>query len=109
VQLAPYQYSIIIGLLLSDGWLAFASKTNKNARLGFEQSGGHSKYFWFVFFFLSHYCSSYPIVRIRNHCSAGKETIGLQFVTRSMPCLTELYSLFYLNGIKIIPNNILNF
>jgi len=35
VQLAPYQYSIIIGLLLSDGWLAFASKTNKNVRLGF--------------------------------------------------------------------------
>lgn len=23
-----------------------------------------------------------------------------------MPCLTELYSLFYLNGVKIIPHNI---
>jgi len=33
VQLAPYQYSVIIGLLLSDGWLIIASK---NARLGFK-------------------------------------------------------------------------
>lgn len=35
VQLAPYQYSVIIGLILSDGWI---SQTSKNARLGFKQS-----------------------------------------------------------------------
>ena len=35
VQLPPYQLSVIIGLLLSDGWLVLASKTNKNVRLGF--------------------------------------------------------------------------
>ncbi|CAI2166767.1 36_t:CDS:10 [Funneliformis geosporum] len=29
------------GVLLSDGWLSFASSTNKNARLGFEQSLAH--------------------------------------------------------------------
>jgi hypothetical protein len=56
VQLVPYQYSIIIGLILSDGWLTTPSKTNKNARLGFAQSGDNSKYFWFVFWSLSHYC-----------------------------------------------------
>jgi len=108
VQLAPYQYSVVIGLLLSDGWLTIASKTTKNARLGFAQSGAHAEYFWFVFFSLSHYCSSYPIVRIRSRCSAGKETIGLQFFTRSIPCMTELHSLFYPNGVKIIPYNIYN-
>ena len=105
VQLAPYQYSVIIGLLLSDDWLIFASKTNKNSRLGFSQSAAHGEYFWFVFFSLSHYCSSYPIVRIRSRFE--QETIGLQFFTRSMPCLTELHSLFYPNGVKIIPNNII--
>jgi hypothetical protein len=36
IKLAPYQNSVVIGLLLSDGWLSFASKINKNARLGFE-------------------------------------------------------------------------
>jgi hypothetical protein len=26
VQLPPFQYSVIIGFILSDGWLTFASK-----------------------------------------------------------------------------------
>jgi len=101
VRLAPSQYSVIIGLLLSDGWLTFASKTNKNARLGFAQSGDHAVYFWFVFLSLSHFCSSYP--NVRNRTRLGKKTIGLQFETRSMPCLTKLYYLFYPAGVKIIP------
>jgi len=75
-----------------------------NARLGFAQSGDHAVYFWFVFFSLSHYCFSYPILRIRNRF--GKQTIGLEFFTRSMPCMTELRCLFYPEGVKIVPHNI---
>ncbi len=60
IKLALYQKSIIIGLLLSDGWLIIASKTHKNARLGFKQSLDRSTYVWFVFNLLSHYCSNYP-------------------------------------------------
>jgi hypothetical protein len=36
--LPPNIESIIIGLLLSDGFLSFSSSSSKNARLGFEQS-----------------------------------------------------------------------
>ena len=106
IKLPPYQYSVIIGLLLSDGWISFASKTNKNARLGFSQSGAHSKYFWFVFFSLSHYCSSYPNVRNRSSFGKKNKTIALQFETRSMSCFTELRSLFYLDDKKVIPLDI---
>jgi hypothetical protein len=60
IVLAPYQYSIIIGLILSDGWIIFGSKTHKNARFGFKQSLAHSIYVLFVFNILSHYCSSSP-------------------------------------------------
>jgi len=105
VKLIPYTRDIIIGLLLSDGWLTFASKnTKKNARLGFKQSGAHGGYFWSVFWSLSHYCSSYPMLRIQTRF--GKQTTELQFFTRSMPCLTKLHSLFYPNGVKIVPQNI---
>ena len=104
VCLPPYQYSVIIGLLLSDGWLILASKTHKNVRLGFLQGGVHGKYFWFVFLSLSHYCSSYPSFRIRTRF--GKQTISWEFFTRSMTCLTELHPLFYSSGVKIIPKNI---
>lgn len=57
IQLPPYQYSVVIGLLLSDGWLTYSNSRSKNARLGFLQSGANSSYVWYVFNILSHYCS----------------------------------------------------
>ena len=59
VCLPPYQYSIIIGLVLSDAWLRIKPR-GKIAILGFQQSASHSEYLWFVYILLSHYCSSYP-------------------------------------------------
>jgi hypothetical protein len=44
IKLPPYQRSVILGVLLSDGWLTFASATNKSARLGFKQSLDHFAY-----------------------------------------------------------------
>lgn len=104
IKIPPYQLSVIIGLLLSDGWLIIASATNKNARLGFKQSLEKGIYVWFVFNELSHYCSSYP--NLTKGIRAEKPFYGLEFFTRSLPCFSELHSLFYPKGIKIIPNNI---
>nr|QXQ00362.1 ATP synthase F0 subunit a [Tuber umbilicatum] len=83
VKLPPHEYSIVIGLLLSDGWLIMPNPHSKNARLGFAQSGAHSAYFWSVFCSLAHYCSSFPTVR--NRTRFDKKTIELQFFTRSLP------------------------
>jgi hypothetical protein len=44
IKLPSYQRGVVIGLLLSDGWLIFASATNKNARLGFKQALSNSAY-----------------------------------------------------------------
>ena len=115
VQLAPYQYSVIIGLMLSDGWITFGSKTSKNARLGFKQSANHASYVFFVFNILSHYCNSIPRGTTRISLfheeyswnnkiyattvawiSAGKWNNGLGFFTRSMPCITKLHPIFRL-------------
>lgn len=60
IKLAPFQFSVIIGLLLSDGWLTLASEKSLNARLGFKQSLAQSTYVLFVFNILSHYCSNSP-------------------------------------------------
>ena len=104
VRLAPYPRDVIVGLLLSDGWLSFASKTNKNARLGFKQSISSSEYVLFVFNILSHYCSSYP--SLVSGTRAGNRYYALQFFTRSMLCITELYPIFYPYKVKIIPYNL---
>lgn len=104
LKLPPYERSVIIGLVLSDGWLRLPAVRSKNALLGFLQSGGNAKYFFFVFFSISHYCSSYPKLKIRSRF--GKQNISWELNTRAMPCLTELYSLFYSKGVKVIPDNI---
>jgi len=57
-----------------------------------------------VFNLFSHYCSGSP--RLTTGIRSGKRFYGLQFFTRSMPCITELHSLFYPNGVKIVPHNI---
>ena len=106
IQLTPFHKSVVIGLLLSDGWLTRASVTNKNIRLGLKQSLSHSLYLWFVFLLLSHYCSSYP--SFISFKTKETSTYALQFFTRSLPCFTEIYSLFYVEGKKIIPENIYN-
>lgn len=59
---------------------------------------------WFVFNELSHYCSSYP--QLTKGIRAENLFYGLQFFTRSLACFTELHSLFYPQGVKVIPDNI---
>ncbi len=41
-----FQLSVLVGLLLSDGWFNISSPKNKNARLGFSQSFDKFEYFW---------------------------------------------------------------
>jgi hypothetical protein len=103
-QLPPYVKGILVGLILSDAWLQFASLTNKTpARLGFKQGILNFPYFWYVFSLFSPYCSSYPNLTssVRNH----KRSFGIQLQTRSLPCFTELHSLFYKNGVKVVPRD----
>ena len=79
-QLPLYQKSVIVGLLLSDGWLTYASANNKNARLGFEQSYSRSDYVWFVFHALSHYCASFPVLKISGR--GNQKFSSFKFTTR---------------------------
>ena len=106
IRIPAYQQSVITGLILSDGWLTFGSKTSKSARLGFKQSLSNSAYFWFIFSLLSPYCSSNP--NFISYKRKETNTYALQILTRSLPCFTELHSSYYPNGIKIIPADILN-
>lgn len=103
IKIPPYLQSVMIGLILSDGWMQFPSDS-KNARLCFKQSIKNSSYVWSVFFLLSHYCSSFP--HITTGVRKGKPFSGLAFQTRQLPCLTDIYNLFYKNKTKVIPNNI---
>jgi hypothetical protein len=104
-ELAPYQFSIVVGLLLSDGWISFA-ETKTQARLGLTQSLDKFEYFWNVFVALSHYCAGLPTFRTRIRNS--KLLYSLTFQTRSLSCFSKIHQLFIENGVKIIPQDIFN-
>lgn len=106
IQLTNFHFSVVIGLILSDGWLSFASKLNKNARLGLKQSLNSFEYLWSVFIILSHYSSSFPILIKGKRNNAI--TYGVQFFTRSLPCFTKIHNLFYVNKVKAVPQDIYN-
>jgi len=52
IKLPPFQYSVIVGLLLSDGWINIGNDC-KNGRLGLEQSTLYIEFLWETFYFLS--------------------------------------------------------
>lgn len=102
-KLPSYQFSVIIGIILSDGTFTATNRSiNKHLRL--KQSSDKAGYVWFVFSFLAHYCSSFPyLVRGKRD---GKETMALEFYTRSLPCISEIHSMFIHYDKKVIPLNI---
>lgn len=96
--------SIFIGIIISDANL---SKPNKGeARLVFKQTIKHIEYLYFVFFKLSHFCSKGPYTT--KTLIHKKEHIGLAFTTRTLPCITELYNIFYMHGKKVVPSDLFN-
>jgi hypothetical protein len=95
---------ILIGIIISDGNISRPNKSD--ARFVFKQTFKHLEYFYSVFFKLSHYCSKGPYVT--KSLIHKNEHIGLAFSTRTLPCFTELYNLFYVDGKKIVPADLFN-
>ena len=79
VQIFPW--SIIVGIILSDGHMVFNSKA-KNAYLILNQSLTESAYIYFVFSFLNHFYQSYPKLSISYRL--GRPSYVLRIATRSM-------------------------
>jgi hypothetical protein len=118
---------MLVGVLLSDGTIAYSSKKNlensifnkpdnikieydkglltrHNCRFRFKQSIAHSEYVWYLYFKLSHYCLSPPFLKIDR--VKGKEFLAIEFVTMSLPCFSILKRMFYTGRVKTLPHNI---
>lgn len=105
-SLQPRHLSILVGILLSDGYFNFP-KSAKNVSVGLEQSFNKFQYLFNVFWSLGHYCASLPVLRIRT--IKGSLCYSIYFRTRYLPCFTNLYSKFIVNGVKVVPANIIEY
>nr|UTI38589.1 hypothetical protein [Fusarium musae]UTI38686.1 hypothetical protein [Fusarium musae]UTI38711.1 hypothetical protein [Fusarium musae]UTI38736.1 hypothetical protein [Fusarium musae] len=105
IVLPPYQKSVIIGILLSDGYLS-SSKSHENPHLTFKQGLRNSNYLWFAYFILAHYCNLFPSL-VKN-TRKDRVDFALYFRTRGLPCFNELRSLFYIDKVKVVPEDIYN-
>lgn len=103
IYLPSFYYSVVVGKLLSDGWLERYSSTS-NTRFMFKQSIIHIDYVVHSFLILSHYCSNIPSV-VKSKVK-GKTYYAVTFKTRALACFNELHDSFYKNKIKVIPENI---
>lgn len=101
-ELTKYQRSILIGIILSDGWIK-VSKNNPywNYKIQLKQSLINSQYIWFVWFILGNIISGLPKYQISS--LMGKLFYSLTISTRSLKCITNLVNkLFFNNSNKYI-------
>jgi len=62
----------------------------------------HFPYFYKVFWLCAPLCQG--MFRIYTHMVKGTVCYAVRLHTRALPFLTELHTLFYVNGVKVIPD-----
>ena len=92
IQLTSRVKSIIIGILLSDGWIQ--KRTHWNPRIGLKQSIKNFPYLWFVYNELAYLTSGLPV--LGKNIIRGKIFYSVFLQTRQLACLNEIFNLFYL-------------
>jgi hypothetical protein len=99
-KVPSWMCSVIVGIILSDCNLQLKPK-GVNAYLRFAQSMSHFPYFYSVFWIIAPLCQG--IFKFGTGLRKGTVCYFIRFHTRSLPFLTELYHLFYVKGVKVIP------
>jgi hypothetical protein len=106
LTLSTQSKEILIGLLLGDLHVE-KQKTSVNARLKFIQGSIHKEYLFELYGLFRAYCSAVPKLHsLVPDKVTGKIHSRVTFNTLSLPCFNDIYDLFYLEGKKIVPQNI---
>jgi len=92
IQLTSRVKSIIIGILLSDGWVQ--KRTHWNPRIGLKQSIINFPYFWYVYNELAYLTSGLPL--LGNNIMRGKKFYNVSFQTRQLDSFNEILNLLYI-------------
>jgi hypothetical protein len=97
-------YGILYGLILGD--LFIYRKNSENAYMRFEQSIIHKDYLVHLFDKFRYLGTENVSIKVANRKMSDKPFASVYFTTRQLRAITELHTLFYLEGRKIVPMNI---
>lgn len=105
--LPPQLEEILVGLILGDLCLSRRSKITLSVRALFKQGMIHEDYLMHLYELFKTFGSQVPkTTSLAPDKRTGKIYSSISFNTYSLPCFYKLYSLFYLEGKKIVPSNI---
>lgn len=91
LHLTPRVKSILIGIILSDGWIQ--KRGHWNARIAIKQSEKNFLYLWYIFNELAYLCRSVPYAS--KNKLRGKMHYSWTIQTRQLPCFNEILNLLY--------------
>lgn len=113
-KLSPEQKEgqALIGHILGDGCLIKHSPKSingtSNARFLFSQSHVREEYFYHVYNMFKSYCKG-ECTRYSRYSKLTGPYQGIKLSTLTLPCFNFFYHLFYINGVKTIPANIIEY
>jgi len=96
---------VLVGTILGDVYMRRFSK-KANVRVVFRQGSINASYLLHLYSLFQEFVIAPPSVSTITDKITGKIRYNLSFATLALPCFNELYESFYLDGKKIIPNNI---
>lgn len=96
---------VIIGLILGD-CCAYMRNPRGDAVLKFGQSIIHVDYLLFLWELMSLYVATPPKFHVYTKSDGTIHKVSVLFETLSFPFFTEIYRLFYVEGVKRVPSNI---
>ena len=100
---------VLIGNILGDAHMRkfnISEGAKGNVRVRFLQSKGQSDFIFHLYDLFKDYCASPPKENSSLIKESGNIRYNVSFATRNLPCFNELYSLFYNNRVKVVPQNI---
>jgi hypothetical protein len=103
-SVSPHLHEVIIGSSLGD---LYINKQRNNARLMFQQGSVHELYMIHLYDLFKDYCGSgLKYIERKPDLRTGKIYSTIRFNSYSLLCFNYYHSLFYVDGVKIIPLNI---
>lgn len=108
IVMPNFLHDSIVGHLLGDGFMVKRGGIKANARFGFTQSSNKEEYFNNVFSNFKILCTSSIQPQIKFFTTNKTNLSSISFLTMQLPCLNVYYDLFYKNGQRQVPLNIID-